>query len=154
MSDLLNENDFAYKHKHNRTIYWLRWIFFIPVAYLLSRAVLYSEGFIEKIVTYFSKYIIRLPLLWSSLSDIVFMGTVKFIAPSNKKITGWIIIISYSVMLVAVSLIIANAYVNDKNRFSIIDYYLIREWIVTIIVTILVNIFYKGERLFGLSSDF
>lgn len=137
---------------NKKVIYWLRWILFIPIAFLLSRCVYWIGNFIEKTVAHHSNYIIRLPSLILVFSTFILVATAKFIIPSHKKISGLIIVIFFSVLILITLLIIGDSYLN--NNISAMDYFTIRDSIIMLILVILTNIFYKGEKYLGLSSNY
>jgi hypothetical protein len=151
MSELLNEDDYVYKHKHNPTIYWLRWVFFIPISFVLFFFVADFPSWIGSTLVYSSYYLNR--LLPEVLSCIIFMSTAKFIVPSHKKITGWVIVIVNAViMIILLAIVIYDWY--KSNNEPTVDYLTLIDSIVMAITTFLTNIFYKGESFLGLSSDF
>lgn len=151
MSELLNEDDYVYKHKHNPIISWLRWILFIPISFVLLVLVADFPSWIGSSLIYSSYYLNR--LLPEVLCCIVFMISAKFIVPSHKKITGWVIaIINVVIMMIFLVLVIYDWSIdNDKPT---IDYLTLIDSILMAIAMLLTNIFYKGETFIGLLSDF
>jgi hypothetical protein len=134
-----------------KKVYWLRWIFFIPFAIMMSELICWIYAVINKLFSKHGSYYMEhiVPTVALILSAMAFMASAKYVIPSNKKRASRFILFLF---ILPTLLFVVNFYIT-KNSFESESYQTTKDWMILYATLIVTNIFYKGENFLGFSSD-